>query len=168
MSAASSLLGSSGTTNAGSPLCSVILPASSSPAAIRLTSPAKLDSDTRSRISRPIRESLPTTARCGVLANLVLRMTGRSVPHVPSNTSANTNHDTAGYIGAGAGSQHGLRVIPNQVNQAAQKNHGQRRSRAQQINILETVIPPGADHQKREQHQQQLPRDTKHPGGDRH
>src|SRR6266849_5974848 len=132
---------SSRPTRAGSPLYSVNRPASSAADAISLSCAGNLPVSNTSRISRPISDSLPTSATVlgfgMTLANLALRLRSRPAPPMTPHASADPNDDSAGDVRRGQGKQHQLRVIPDEINQNADHNHDQRRSRPVQVDVLE-------------------------------
>src|SRR6266566_3843065 len=167
-SAAPNARASSGTTTVGSPSCSVNTPVSSAPEAMRLRRAGKWLVSNTSRISRPMSDSLPTSATVpvfGILsANLVLRVwRRRSRMQAAPHDAADPDDDSTGDIGGGQGQQHRLRVIPDEIDQTAQRDHHQPRARTEQIDVLETVIAPGADHEEGEQGQQHQPDHGKRP-----
>src|SRR5882724_9169936 len=166
-SAPSTLASSNGARIAGSPPFSVSLPTCSPSAAISLRSCPKVLPESRSRISRPARDSLPTRASTPVLANLVLRLFGWRGTHVPPpENAAQSYHDAAGDIARGARNQHRLRIIPDESDQDPDQNDGQRGPRPHQADVLETVIAPGAHHEEGKQRQQRQPGDGERPKGD--
>src|SRR6516162_3523470 len=135
----------------------VSLPGVSSSAAIsrRLNSGAEVAM--MSRISRPSSDSLPTRATVARLTNLMLRLLRRGVPETPPHDPSNANHDAAAHIRRGQQHQYRLRVVPHRINQPAQQDDDERRVSLVQVDPLEAVIAPGADHQKAEQQQQGQP-----------
>src|SRR5258708_37932118 len=165
-SAPSTLDSSHGVRIAGSPPCSVSFPTSSPSAAISLRSCPSVCPDSGSRIARPARDSLPTSASTPVLANLMLRQFGWRVTQVsPPEDTAQANQNAAGDVARSTRDQPRPRIIPEESNQNPDQNNGQRRSRPHQADVLKTVIAPGAHHQEREQRQQHKPGDRKRPKG---
>src|SRR5258708_7849448 len=116
-----------GTTTAGSPPSSFSAPVSSASDAIKLRCAGKWLVSSTSRISRPASVSLPTSATVPTFgvrsANLMLQLlrgTRRTQP-APHN-AADPYHDAAAHVHARQRQQHYLRIIPDQINQAAQRD----------------------------------------------
>src|SRR5258708_1591029 len=95
-------IASSGTTTVGSPSTSFSAPVSSAPDEMRLRWAGKWLVANRSRISRPVSDSLPTSATVAVLgallANLVLRLPGTRRPQIPPHDTTDANDDSTGDI----------------------------------------------------------------------
>src|SRR6266850_1787454 len=140
---------SKGARTVGSPSNSFSSPVSSAPEAIRLRRAGKWLVVNISRISRPSSVSLPTRAIVSIfdslLANLVLRVPrGRNRTQAAPHNAGDADDDSAGDIGAGHSQQDRLRVVPDEINQAAQPDHDHKRARAMQVDVLEAVIAPRA------------------------
>src|SRR5579863_1302296 len=163
--ASSTASGSSFARKAGLPPISVSVPDSSSAPATRRTCWPRAVSPNTSRSSRPSSVSPPTSAM--VSANLRLRIRFWSVRKSPPYDAAQPDRDTAADIDRRQDHQHRLRPVDDAVNHHAHYDENQGRTRAQQIQVFETPVTPGADHQERKQSQQHQPQDRGDDVGDR-
>jgi hypothetical protein len=102
--------------------------------AINLIFTARLLASSSSRTSLPSSDSPPTMARVGrgaprcecMLGDLMLRLRPPWMGAEPAaDDAAGANGDTGGDVQGGEREQNRLRVIPDQIDERAKKNHGE-------------------------------------------
>ena len=63
-------------------------------------------------------------------------------PEPPPQGAAHSHHDAAPHVEAGHAQQHRLREVPDQVEERAPQDDGERRQRPQQLDVLEAAVAP--------------------------
>src|SRR3954452_3571427 len=153
------LSASSPPTIAGSSPTRVSRPASSWSAAIRRRAMSRAEVATMSRISRPSSVALPTRAAVLELANLMLRGPAMMrMSETPADDTAEPDYDPAADVRDCHCQQHRLRPVPDRVDPGADRDDQNPLIRLVEVQPLEAVVPPRADHQESEQCQQREPR----------
>ncbi len=64
------------------------------------------------------------------------------------------NHNTSADVQRRKRQQDRLGVVPDEIDERAKEDNGERRARPLQVDLFEAGIAPGADHEEREQRQQ--------------
>src|SRR5262249_37842588 len=129
-----------------------------------------LDSPNSSRISRPSKVSpptIPTNGRSTALAKLLLRLWRSTSAETAPDDPSDANDDAAHQVGHRHGQKRGLGKEQDQIDRHAERDYDQKGTGPHQIDVFETGVAPGADHQKRQKRQQGQPGRGENPPSQR-